>query len=219
MYVTRLLSPFLLHTALLTAGPTGPKACAPPPSPGSGRGPGLRGSRAPPPCAPVISEKQEVRVGQPRHHPASAPAPPPPPQACAPLPAPPPRLASLASSLPAPAPAPPPRPAPPASPLPLLPSPAPSLRPCATSPGGAAEGEEEGGFAGRPRDTLHHRPAGGPGARRESRLPHRTLPQRPEDLGPAARGERARRPRRSPARACSATWRPRETRDPSRVLF
>ncbi|CAN0350522.1 unnamed protein product [Rangifer tarandus platyrhynchus] len=63
MYVTRVLSPFLLHTALLTAGRTGPKACAPP---GSGRGPDLRGSRAPPPCAPVTSEKQETLCHLPR---------------------------------------------------------------------------------------------------------------------------------------------------------
>ena len=52
-HVARVLSPLLLHTALLTAGRTGPTTCA---LPGSGRRPGLRGSPAPPPCAPVTWE-------------------------------------------------------------------------------------------------------------------------------------------------------------------
>ena len=55
-HVTRVLSPLLLHTALLTAGRTGPTTCAPP---GTGRGPGLRGSRLLRPARPSLRKSRK----------------------------------------------------------------------------------------------------------------------------------------------------------------
>ena len=221
-HVTRVLSPLLLHTALLTAGRTGPTACAPP---GTGRGPGLRGSRLPRPARPSLRKSRKFGWS----NRATAPGPPRP-RLLLPRPATPPPLPHRPSPpLPRPLPKAPPSPVPsPAPPRPApstpLPSPAPLALPLPHRPRPLSQTlrhlprrSDRGRGSGRVRWAPQRHSSPPPG-RRPSGAPG--IASAPQDTTPTAGGlgpRRARREaRRSPARACGATWRPRESRDPGR---